>query len=327
MAQITNPIMPDPQGARCLRWGLDAINYADSLNAGKPSLNLFRGLNFNCCPLDTMTHVYLMHYLFGPGAEPDSEEQARARLSGTRLFEQGKCVVCRSRGAMASFSWFDCGNRLMACVTPMEPDCLMLPKFRSLIGTIGGKIDEVRIAAREVRMLDGGGYVVRAHMRRGPELGVDEEVVMVALPDGRAIWAEWLAGSVPDEHEVRTGLVFYESNPMWLRGATPRIHYPGGTWTPTDEPLVLTDDAGKWLNVSDRFGIVVKGSKKVLIEDGRLSLNYRPANGGELAPCCVIVFLPKADRVATARAAETIKVERNAASVDLGDRRIALRPL
>ncbi len=68
MAQITNPIMPDPEGARCLRWGLDAITYADSLDAGKTSRNLFRGLNFNCCPLDTMTHVYLMHYLFGPGA-------------------------------------------------------------------------------------------------------------------------------------------------------------------------------------------------------------------------------------------------------------------
>lgn len=102
-----------------------------------------------------MTHVYLMHYLFGPGAEPYSEKQARAKLSGTRLFEQGKCVVCRSRGAMASFSWFDSGSRLMACVTPMELDCLMLPKFRSLIGTIGGKIDEIKIAGRSIRTAPG----------------------------------------------------------------------------------------------------------------------------------------------------------------------------
>lgn len=326
MAQITNPIIPDRAGARCLRWGLDAVNYADSLNAGKLSQNLFRGLNFNSCPLDTMTHVYLMHYLFGPGAEPYSEEQARANLSGTRLFEQGKCVVCRSRGAMASFSWFDSGSRLMACVTPMELDCLMLPKFRSLIGTIGGKIDEIKIAVREVRMLDGGGYSVRARMRRGPGLGIDEEVVMVALPDGRTVWSEWLAGNAPDGQEVRTGLVFYESNPMWLRGATPRVHYARGTWTPTDKPMVLSGDDGNWLNLSDKFGIVVRGSKFVLIEDGQISLNYRPPAGGALAPCCVIVFLPQTDRAATARAARTVKVDKNGAWVDLGDRRIVLRP-
>ncbi len=224
----------------------------------------------------------------------------------------------------------------MACVTPMEPDCIMLPKFRSLIGTIGGKIDDAKITRREVELLDGGGYIVRAEMQRGPEFDLNEKVAMVALPDGRVIWAEWFTEkrglSQSDSGvdcplssaalEVRTGLVFYENNPMWLQGATPHIYYPGGTWELTDKPLTLPDC--KWLNVSDKFGIVVRGSKSVLIENGQLSLNYRPANGGELAPCCVIVFLPSADRAATAKAAETIRVEGNGAVVDLGDRRVVL---
>ena len=327
MAQIPNPIMPSPEGARCLRWGLDAIRYADGFDAGKTSKNLFRGLNFNGCPLDTMTHVYLMHYLFGPGAEPLGDEQARDKLSGTRLFEQGKCVVCRSRDAMASFSWFDSGRRLMACVTPMEPDCIALPKFRSLIGTIGGKIDDAKITRRETELLGGGGYVVRVEMQRGPEFALNEKVIMAALPDGRVIWAEWFTGKLPDGAESRTGLLFYENNPFWLRGTNPRVYYPSGAWELTDKPLTLSSNDGKWLNISDKFGIVVRGSKSVLIENGQLSLNYRPANGGELAPCSVIVFYPNADRAATARASESIKIDglgTGAVTVDLGDRRVEL---
>jgi len=329
MAQITNPIMPSPEDARCLRWGLDAIAYADAPNAGKIPQNLFGGLNFNGCPLDTMTHVYLMHYLFGPGAEPLSDGQARQKLCGTRLFEQGKCVVCRSREAMASFSWFDSARRLMACVTPMQSDCIMLPKFRSLIGTIGGKIDDAKIGKREVELLDGGGFVARVELQRGPELAAGEKIVMAALPDGRAIWAEWYSGSVPDDAEVRSGLVFYENNPFWLRGAKPRIYHPGGTWNLTDKPAVLIGSNAAWLNVSDKFGIVVRGSRSVLIENGQLSLNYRAAGGAEVAPCSVTVFLPSADRAATAKAAGAIQIKglgTDSMTVDLGDKQVELKP-
>jgi len=329
MSQCTNPLMPSPEGARCLRWGIDVLKRADGLDARKTSTNLFRGLNFNCCPLDTMTHVYLLHYLFGPGAEPLSDREARIKLSGTRLFEQGKCVVCRSRDAMASFSWFDSGKRLMACVTPMAADCFALPKFRSLIGTVGGKIDDAKIIRRETELLKGGGFMVRLEMQRGPDLALNEKVMMAALPDGRVVWAEWFGGNVPDDTEVRTGLVFLESNPSWLRGANPRVYYPAGTWEQPNTPLTLPGDGAKWLNVSDRLGIVIRGSNAILVENGQLALNYRPANGGKLAPCSVIVFYPNADRAFTLRASDGLKIDRtdtDAVGVDLGDTQLILNP-
>lgn len=329
MAQSPNPVMPSAVGARCLRWGLDFIKYADSLDAGKLSKNLFRGLNFNCCPLDTMTHVYLMHYLFGPGAKPLTDEQARDELSGTRVFEQAKVVLCRSRGAMASFSWFDSGRRLMACVTPMTPDCVVLPKFRSLIGTIGPKLDDAKIIRRETEMLEGGGFVVRLTMKRGPNFLVNEKVMMAALPDGRVIWAEWFGNQPASALEVRAGLVFFETNPFWLRGASAKVYYPDGTWEKTDNPVVLAGDGARWLNISDRFGIVVRGSKAVSVENGQLVLNYRPAGGGEIAPCSVVVFYRNASREATARASEQLKIDGlngGAVTVDLGDKQLSLNP-
>lgn len=328
MAQSTNPIMPNSEGARCLRWGIDFLKYSDSLNAGKPAVNLFKNLNFNCCPLDTMTHVYLQHYLFGPGAEPLSDEQARKKLAGTRLFEQGKVVVCRSKDAMASFSWFDSGRRLMACVSPMAADCVTVPRFRSLIGTVGGKIDDAKIIYRETELPKDGGFIVRLAMKRGPELAIDEKVMMVALPDGRVIWAEWFSDA-PKELEIAGGFVMYENNPFWLHGVKPSIHYPSGMWEQSQQPLTLSGKETNWLNISDRFGIVIRGSRAVSIKDGQLILNYNAANGEGVPPCSVVVFYPDATRQATLRASANLKInglETGIVTVDLGDMKVILHP-
>lgn len=333
MSQSPNPVLPSAAGARCLRWGIDFIKYADSLNAGKTSQNLFRGLNFNCCPLDTMTHVYLLHYLLGPGAEPLSDQQARTALAGTRLFEQGKTVVCRSENAMASFSWFDTGRRLMACVTPMTKQGIAIPKFRSLIGTIGGKIDEAKTANQKTELLRGGGFSTIIDLKRGPDLTVEETVAMVALPDGRVVYAEWFGG-VPDGVEVRTGLVFFENNPFWLHGVAPKVYYPGGVWEQSADPkalpsktVALSGEHARWLNISDRFGIVLRGSKGVSIEDGQLVLNHRPETGGEASACVVAVFYPGASLKDTEGASRKIRVTGMGTAkitVDLGDRRVVL---
>ena len=326
MGQSPNPVMPSAAGARCLRWGLDFIKYADGLDAGKTSQNLFRGQNFNCCPLDTLTHLYLLHCLFGPGAEPMTDEQAREALSGTRVFELGKVALCRSRSAMASFSWFDSGKRLMAAVTPMTPDCVVLPKFRSLIGTIGPKLDEAKILHRETELLEGGGFIVRAQLQRGPEFAVNETVTMVALADGRVVWVEWFGNQPASELEVRAGLVFFETDPFWLHGADAKVYYRGGASVKPAKPVVLSD--ARWLNISDKLGIALRGSKAVSIEDGQLVLNYRPAGGGEIAPCSVVVFYPNASREATVQASEQLKIEGlggGAVKIDLGDRQLTLK--
>lgn len=327
MSQSPNPVLPSPAGAHCLRWGLDALKYADSLNAGKTSQNLFRGLNFNCCPLDTMTHVYLLHCLFGPGPEPLSDAGARKALAGTRLFEHGKCVVCRSENAMASFSWYDSGRRLMACVTPMTQQGIVIPKFRSLIGTMGGKVDEAEVVDRQVEALDGGGFSVKLSLKRGPERSIEEKVAMVALPDGRVIYAEWFGG-VPADLDVRAGLLFFENNPFWLRGVPPKVFYPGGVWEQSQaKSVALAGADAQWLNISGTFGIVVRGSSGVSIEDGQLVLNHRPANGGNISRCSVVIFYPGASLRDTQRVNNKIRVtgtDSGKVTVDLTDRTVAL---
>lgn len=328
MAQMTNPLITSPTGSRCLRWGLECIKHADSLNLDKTSVNLFRSLNFNCCPLDTMTHVYLQHYLFGPGAEPLSDEQTREKLAGTRHFEQAKVVVCRSKNSMASFSWFDSSRRLMACVSPMAMDCITIPKFRSLIGTVDGKIDDAKIVSRTTELPKDGGFIVHLAIKRGPGLVIDEKVVMMALPDGRTIWAEWFS-DVPKGTEIHGGLVFLETNPIWLRDAQAKVYYPNGTWDKTTKPVTLASMEANWLNVSDRFGIVVRGSKAVSIEDGQLILNHSAANGDGVSTCSIVVFYPNLTRQATIQSSEKLRISNlgaGAVTVDLGDKQLVLDP-
>ena len=176
MAQHTNPLRPDPVGARCLRWGLDFLDYVDRTVGNKDAENLFRGINFNCCPLVQLAQSYLLHYLFGPGAAPLSDEEAREKLSGTRLFEHAKFVACRTPEAMASFSWFDTRSRLMGVVTPLDVTTYAVPRYRSLIGFIedvgtpDGKRkgprgqDPIKMLARETELLPGGGFSVGLHL-------------------------------------------------------------------------------------------------------------------------------------------------------------------
>lgn len=330
MAQAMNPVLPNPAGARCLRWGLDFIDWADRSAPGEP-VNLFRGINFNCCPLSILADLYLMHHLFGPGADPLPDSDARKRLAGTRLFADGKCVICRSEKGMASFSWFDSGRRLMAVVTPLANDAFCLPKSRSLIGTIGDGHDAVRITAQEVDLLADGGFTARMALERGPEHRLKERVAMVALPDGRVVYAEWFAqGWEGSLGEVRTGLVFFENRPFWLRGGMPTLLYPGGEWNLGDGPLVLDPGASRWVNLGDRLGIVVHGSKAMRIDDGQISLNYSATGApGSLPEQMIAVFLPGASSRTTAALSARLRVSSlpdGRAGVHLGDMTVELDP-
>ena len=323
MAQMPDPVSPDPIGARALRWGLECLRYTDAPNSGKQPRNLFLGMNFNCCPLQTITSVYLMHYLLGPGAPPLTTEQALAKLAGTRIFEQGKCAVTRSRTGIASFSWFDSGRRLMAAVSPLAIDAFALPKFRSLIGHFGKDYDPAKILEQRISALPGGGFVAGVSMERGPEMRIRERVMMVALPDGRVIWAEFFDPSEVDPGEVRAGLVFYETNPVWTRGTKARV-----VCSPQLRQQAA-EGGGRWVNLGDRMGIVVRGSDDVKLGDGWVSLNYRPADGKPMPKRVVAVFYPGADSRNTAQLDRSLRVEDlpgGAVRIALGDRDIVLEP-
>lgn len=346
-AQHTNPMIPDPVGARALRWGIDFLEYADALHERDESANLFPGLNFNCYPLNVLAESYLLHVLFGPGAAPVTDQEALIALSGTRLFEYGKFVVCRSPGSMASFSWFGTGPRLMGVFTPLSRSTFAVPEFRSLIGYIKSdaeqdgepadskSIDPVEIIKRHIDLLPDGGYAVTLDIRRGRHRELGERLAMVALPDGRFVYLESFQPTADAGHKLgqrRTALLYLEDNPYWRRATGwIGIHHPGGTYgrsevNTTPDRLILDGRNTPWLNVNDRLGIVIRSSSRVELRPGRdrqeLSLNYfapMPQDKRDPAATFAAVFYPQATRT------KTIQLSRDVKFIDLGDRAIAVR--
>jgi len=163
---------------------------------------------------------------------------------------------------------------------------------------------------------------------------------MIALPDGRTIYLEdFRAGPRNPKREIgggRTGLVFLEGHGFWRRGDWPcRIYYPGGEYDRRmKEGLVLAGGTIGWLNVDDRFGMVVRSSTNIQIKSVRtileVALNYRRAvrvKAGDPLGRLSVVFYPNATREETVRSDQQVRVEvldGGMRIVNLGNIRIAV---
>ncbi|MDO8587575.1 MAG: hypothetical protein Q7T82_11105, partial [Armatimonadota bacterium] len=343
-AQILDPFVPDPVGARCLRSSLDFLKYTDKCHGAGPSTNLFHGVNYACTPLFMLNEAYIVFYLFGPGAKPASDEEARTKLRGTMISEAGKFAVSRSKDGMASFSWFDGGERFMASVTPLAIDAPTVPKLRSLVGYVSSKDDHIKVVSRKVEQLPGGGFSAGFSIKRGPGFGVSERLMMMALADGRVVYAEWFDSEpAGNTEEVRTGLIFLEDDPYWLRGKKPIVYCPGGVFRlkpekvsngdddarPKPEQVLLGGDDARWINYNNRLGIVLRGSRQVLLEGSQLALNYRGPSGGQLPEFWVAVFYPNATKAMTAKFDQVVSINKlgnGSYEVFLGDVAITLDP-
>lgn len=335
--QTPSPVLPNAVSTRCLLWTLDFLKYADKhateVEKSPVSKNMFRGINFECNSLRELAEVYLMHALFGPGAEPLTERQAAKRLAGTRLLPGAKLIVSRSEDGIASFSWFDSNRRLMGAIAPLAKNVVAVPKARNLVGVIGKQVDNTKTLNREVRYLPGGGFSVGVSLLRGPELGMKERLMMLTLRDGRTIYAEWFDYcALKNPGEIRTATFDLETNPFWLRGAKLEISHPGGVWVPQPGEYFLPTGKGYWLNANDRFGAVVFGSNRIRILNTEIALNYHAEQAlREKLPTRVVsLFLPKATREQTAAYCESVKIreleETDAVAIDLGDATVLLNP-
>lgn len=323
-AQCPGGLLPDPIGLRCLIWSLDSLQRADKPG---PPHNLF-GFGFECNALRVLSNQYMVYYLHGAGGDPVSEEEALRRLSGTRLLPNARVVLCRSMQGIASFSWFNTGGQLCGVVMPMSSSYATVSGPRSLIGRIGDKIDPVRIIRREVGSMTGGGFSVGLALERGPGFRVRERVMMLALPDGRVVYAEWFdPDSAKDAGQIRTGLLYVEDKPFWLGDDKLRIAHPGGVWEGDPSAWTLEGDKTPWLNVANRLGIVLRGARHVSYSARQLVLNDIP-DGDQPPACMTAVFYPNATREATARANDLVSVssQGGAVLVRLGDARAILNP-
>ncbi len=319
-AQSPGPLLPDPVGERCLIWALDSLQRADKPG---PPQNLF-GFNFECTPLHVLSNAWMIRYLHGPGPEPASDDEALRRLSGTRLLPKGRVVVCRSMDGIASFSWFNTGRQFSGLVMPISSAYTTTAGVRSLISTVGGKVDPIRIVRREIGPMSGGFYV-GLKLERGSDFRVKERVMMLALPDGRVVYGEWFdPDTAKDAGEIRTGLLYLQNNPFWLQQDKLRVFHPDGVWEGDPATWEMDGDKLPWLNVADRLGIVLRGAGHVSYSDRQLVLN-----SDEAPVCMTAVFYPNADREATARANGLVRVSTQADGVlhvDLGDTKLVFNP-
>ncbi len=319
-AQIPGGLIPDSVGARCLVWALDSLQRADQPG---PPRNLF-GFNFECTPLHVLSNAYMVSRLYGDSM-PASDEDALRSLSGTHILPNARLAVCRSMNGMASFSWFNTDRQFCGLIMPMSSSYTTLPGPRSLIGQIGDKMDPIRIVRREIGPLSGG-FSVGLVLDRGPEYRVRERIMMLALPDGRVVYGEWF-DPVKDSGQVRTGLLYLEDKPFWLQDDKLRIWHPGGVWEGDPGDWTLAGDRAPWLNVDNRLGIVLRGTKGITCSSRQLVLNSSP--DGDPPPCMTVVFYPNATRDTTAEMNKLVLVlshDNGVLLADLGDAMIAFNP-
>ncbi len=149
--------------------------------------------------------------------------------------------------------------------------------------------------------------------------------MMLALPDGRVVYGEWFdAATTKNAGGIRTGLLYLQNNPFWLQDDKLRIFHPDGVWEGDPAAWEMTGERLPWLNVADRLGIVLRGARQISYSDRQLALN-----SGDAPACMVAVFYPNADRGATARANDTVRVATQADGllhVDFGDTEVIFNP-
>jgi hypothetical protein len=226
------------------------------------------------------------------------------RLEGTRVFDDGRLFVSRTRDAISSFGW---GLRVMGQTIPFTFDPILLPLNRSYVGLSGGvpepsakagslgligsalegSIEEDRFELRgAIVSQESGATSVTAS---GQRPNGRHSFSFTALPNGRSVYMERLDG----KGQVAVGgMLSLNEDPRWVYGVKSRT--------------VTAGDG--WINVDNRLGVLLSGIPKRPVElrehmSRTLFLNPAPV-AREVA---VIVTLPNATLEQTQAAAAQMK--------------------
>ncbi len=182
----------DPQAARMMHICLEEIEKMQARHAdGSISApNELLSPSAHLIQMEEVPDAYFHLRKYGDGPEPVGEDELWRELSGRHVFTFGKFALLRTPTSVATFSW---GRQVMGMVLPLRKDLLLAPNERSLIGMIemtDGKRDTPVV--RKVNVIDSPDTLAVAGILDRAGGTVEQRFAFVALPDGRAIYADSL---------------------------------------------------------------------------------------------------------------------------------------
>lgn len=277
-----------------------------------------------------LTKAYLLHQVFGDGAEPAAPEEFEARHCGVHRFPHGGLVVRRGRDTTAIFSW---RNRPVVLVQPAEGCWTITPHAFSLTGSFETEpatgIAFRALWQRTAELPDG--FAATAALERA-EGALMQRVALVVPADDIAFFFEQTRAeravrlSCQRAGEVSVRNEEYAHLGEWARGR--RVLYTEGQQFEAVSRFGGEDEwfhappAANWANVDDRIGYVVFGGAGIAYQcrhhypryrglEDFLILSYanapRALAAGETASRLAVAIRPNADHAATRSFAAAVR--------------------
>ena len=321
------PLKPDPLREACF---LRSLRNMELMAAARPGNHMNGDLfnEFDFCTIWGLSENYLMRRFFGSPAEAIPEKDIESHLTCVHVNEPGKFALHRTAQTLSSFSWHTKkqGSHVMGFTVPLEKDVLCFPAVGGYIGTVAEasqpKTDTTIVRRHHVKK-DSDAFSVMMELERC-EGKVKQCCSFVSLPDGRSIYMENRT-SLKDITlaSAESGSVCIYDDTRWPFQKKPRVFYSEAGTLNTQAGKKISG-TGSWLNIDNRMGYAVLGSKSFSMHRSleyyhTWSLNFESSvspgqalrvHSGEEINCLAMVSCPwqQADDTALA-AAELSKEE------------------
>ena len=227
---------------------------------------------------------YMMHRLFGVGADPVSEEELETSLTGVYNFPHAGFVSHRHQRGQTSFAW---RNSIMALPITRDGIYTIAPCSESWLGSpvVKDRPDSHRLQRVDVSEQEDG-FAALMVMDRCQET-LRQFVLFASMPDGRMVTFE--------KFEAREDLTLASLDQGFLRITNEHfplfapncrgdrlLHLPTGSheykgWLGEKEEDDVVDTHGRpgWVNIDDRIGIVLFGPGETVYHNRHFYNPYR----------------------------------------------------
>jgi hypothetical protein len=227
---------------------------------------------------------YMMHRLFGVGADPVSEEELETSLTGVYNFPHAGFVCHRHQRGQTSFAW---RNSIMALPLTRDGIYTIAPCSESWLGSpvVKDRPDSHRLHRIEVSEQEDG-FAALMIMDRCQET-LRQYVLFASMPDGRMVTFE--------KFEAKEDLTLASLAQGFLRITNEHfplfapncrgsrlLHLPTGSheykgWLGEIEEDDVVDTHGRpaWVNIDDRIGIVFSGPGETVYHNRHFYSPYR----------------------------------------------------
>lgn len=228
-----------------------------------------------------LAYAYLLHRVFGPGVEPESDEAFGLRQRGVLHYPHGGSLVHVHDRGRSCYSW---RNGMTAFIAPSEGIAFAGQRPGSILaqvalgdGPVEGRIvhhrvreESDRVAACTIEVLEALEDGAR------PRQLVRREVFYAGFPGGETVVSERLT-AIADVTvtSIRHGMMQVINDPIFPSDSDRKeisvrtVFHAGGThrfegFAAADQSAdrsvaIPADDRSGWVNVDDRLGIVFVG--------------------------------------------------------------------